>query len=271
MSEISYKPLIRDMVWSYSKLETFESCRYRWYLKYIKKRKDEDRFYASYGTFMHKILERFYRGDLKREEMLPEYLMNFKNEVKGTRPKECTLKSYIEKGADYLRTFEPLPYETVAVERKVDFNVDGIPFTGVIDFIGRDEEGLGIVDIKSASLKPFSGREKPTKNDLKLMRVLRQLYIYVIAVEQIYGELPTKLCINSIKSTQLLIFAVSNDQLSQTKQWVKDLVYQIENCDDFYPTQDVFGCYWICGINSYCEYDIAERKEKRWQRKHENR
>lgn len=35
MGEISYRPLIEAMTWSYSRLEIFDDCPYRWFLTYI--------------------------------------------------------------------------------------------------------------------------------------------------------------------------------------------------------------------------------------------
>lgn len=50
MGEVSYLPLIEDMVWSYSRIESFNDCPYRFFLKYISKCKETDKFYASYST-----------------------------------------------------------------------------------------------------------------------------------------------------------------------------------------------------------------------------
>ena len=60
MGEVSYRPLIEDMVWSYSRIECFDDCPYRWYLKYISGMKESPMFYTSYGSFMHRLLERVF-------------------------------------------------------------------------------------------------------------------------------------------------------------------------------------------------------------------
>lgn len=44
MGEISYAPLIEDMVWSYSRIKAFDDCPYRWYLKYIRHLHGKDMF-----------------------------------------------------------------------------------------------------------------------------------------------------------------------------------------------------------------------------------
>lgn len=105
MGDEIYRPLIEDIVWSYSNLETFDDCRYRWFLKYISKLKSEDKFYASYGLFMHTLLEKFYRGEMSKDDMLTTFLTDFSKEVKGTRPKASIVQKYIQCGIAYLESF----------------------------------------------------------------------------------------------------------------------------------------------------------------------
>lgn len=69
MGEISYKPLIDDMIWSYSRANSFDSCKYAWYLKYIYGMKENERFFSSYGSFMHKLIELYYRGKITKQEI----------------------------------------------------------------------------------------------------------------------------------------------------------------------------------------------------------
>ena len=111
MGIISYKPLIDDMTWSYSRIEAFNDCPYRFFLRYIKRFKEDDKFYSSYGSFIHKILERYYKGELTKDEMLTTFLLDFKKEVRGIRPKESTVQKYINAGCEYLKSFSPFPYK----------------------------------------------------------------------------------------------------------------------------------------------------------------
>lgn len=173
MGEVSYAPLIDDMVWSFSRIEAYESCPHRWYLRYIRKCKEKDKFYASYGSFMHKLIEKYYNGELTKAEMLVTYLRDFKKEVKGFRPKASTLEKFINGGVNYLKEFEPFPYKMLAVEKKVEFEVDGIKFIGFIDFLGLDESDgeLVVIDNKSRDLRQRSTRAKPTVKDIRELAV----------------------------------------------------------------------------------------------------
>ena len=69
MGDLIYRELINDMTWSYSRVKTFHDCPYRWFLKYIHDCKEVPMFYSSYGSFMHKLLEQYYKGMLSKEEI----------------------------------------------------------------------------------------------------------------------------------------------------------------------------------------------------------
>lgn len=199
MGEVNYAPLIDDMVWSYSRIKAFEDCPYRWYLKYIKKFHGKDMFFSSYGTFMHKLIELYHKGEKTPRQIVDMYLQDFKTEVVGRAPNRKVFSSYFTGGLQYLKALQPFPYGMVGVEKKVDFVVNGIPFIGYIDFLGEKDGDLYVVDNKSRILKPRSSRAKPTKADEELDAYLRQLYIYSAAVEEEYGKTPKSLCFNCFR------------------------------------------------------------------------
>ena len=262
MGEVNYKPLIDDMVWSFSRADSYGSCPHRWYLRYIRRCKEKDKFYASYGTFMHKLIEQYYNGELTKAEMLTTFLRDFKKEVRGFRPKEGTLKKFIDGAVAYLTNFEPFPYKMVAVEKKVEFEIEGIKFVGYIDFLGQDESDgeFVVIDNKSRDLKPRSTRAKPTVKDRELDEILRQLYIYCIAVEQEYGKLPKALCINCFRTGTFITEPFNKEAYEEAKKWVVERVEEIRQDEDFDPKPDLFQCFWICGVSDNCEHNASPWK-----------
>ena len=81
MGEINYAPLIDDMVWSYSRIKAFVDCPYRFYLKYIRHIHGKEMFFASYGTFMHKLIETYFKEGKSPRQLTDIYLRDFKKEV----------------------------------------------------------------------------------------------------------------------------------------------------------------------------------------------
>lgn len=241
------------MVWSYSRIKSYE-CPYAFFLKYISKTEKEEMFYSSYGKFMHKLIEKYYKNELSRDDMLMEFLSDFSKNVSGARPSSKIAKSYIEAGVEYIKTFTPFEYKTLAVEKFVEFDVDGIPFVGVIDYIGEKDGDIYIVDNKSKTLKPRSKRKKPTQNDEELDEMLRQLYLYSIAVKQMYGKYPKSLCFNCFRNGNFIEEPFDEEKLEEAKAWAKKRIEKIKDTDWFNPNVEFFYCRYICDVNKECCY-----------------
>lgn len=216
--------------------------------------KEAPQFFSSYGRWVHKLIEQYYKGELSKDELSIKFLFDFQKEVQGTRPQENTVQKYIQAGLKYFDEFEPLSFNTVAVEKKVNFEVDGSPFVGFIDYLGEKDGEYYIVDNKSRDLKPRSNRGKPTVKDRELDEMLRQLYIYSAAVKQEYGKFPKALCFNCFKAGTFIEEPFSEEAYNESIEWAKKNIEDIENTDDFYPNREFFSCRYICGYNTECCY-----------------
>lgn len=238
-----------------------------WFLKYIHypKLKEESKFYASYGLFMHELLEKYYGGMMSKDEILMSFLTNFSKRIEGSgRPKVSIIQNYFQSGKEFIKSLEPMPFEMVSVEEKINFDVDGIPFTGVIDYLGADSEGYAVVDNKSRKLKARSTRSKPTLKDKELDCMLRQLYLYAEAVRQKYGSLPKLLCFNCFRTGTFIKEPLSEITYHNTIEWAKRKVEEIAETEEFYPNREFFACYYICGMSNHCCYaeELLRRDKK---------
>jgi len=255
MGEVSYRPIIEEMVWSYSRIACFRNCPYQFFRKYILREKEAPRFYSSYGSFMHRLLEQYHKGELTGEEAQIKFLFGFQKEVRGARPKPETVQNYIHQGAAYLHRLEPLPFQTVAVEKEIHFSLGEFPFVGIVDYIGRRENGgLVIVDHKSRALSPRSVRERPTAADRALDEILRQLYLYAAAVEQEYGALPDTLCLNCFRNMVFIEEPFRESAYREALDWALQSIQMILEASDFGPLTDYFRCGSLCGLNDDCCY-----------------
>lgn len=254
MCDISYAPLIEDMTWSYSRIICYEQCRYKWFCKYILNMEENPRFYTSYGSFMHKLLEQYYKGELSKHDMKAKFLVDFSKEVQGQRPSERAVENYINRGIQYLDEFKPFPFNMVDVEMKVDYKINGIPFIGYIDYLGERDGEYYIVDNKSRELKPRSGRKKPTKKDEELDEMLVQLYLYAGAIKQIYGKFPKSLCFNCFKNNVFIEEPFIEKKYEEAVKWAIDSINYILSTEDFNPNIEYFGCVHLCGLTEECEY-----------------
>lgn len=218
-------------------------------------------FFASYGSFMHKLIELYYKEGRTSEQLCDMYLRDFKSKVVGWAPNKSVFGNYFKSGLQYLKTIKPFPYDVIAIEKRVDFNMSGIPFVGYIDFLGEKDGELYIVDNKSRNLKPRSTRSKPTKSDLELDDYLKQLYLYSAAVEQEYGRTPQSLCFNCFRTPILIEEPFSEQAYAESRQWLFNKVQEITEETDFSPNIEYFKCTHLCEMRDFCEYyRLSQRK-----------
>ena len=259
----SYKLIMDGFTWSYSRIKCYDDCPYQFFLKYFCDIEEEPLFYSSYGSFIHKLIEKYYRGILSKDDMLTEFSTEFYNNVKGARPQESTVQKYIKCGIEYLSSFRPFEYKMIDVEKRVEFEIGGLNFLGFIDYLGEKEGEYYIVDNKSRDLKPRSKRKKPTVKDQELDIMLKQLYIYSAAIKQEYGKFPKALCFNCFRTGVFIEEPFNENSYNEAVEWVKNKVEEIKSTDDFYPNRDFFLCHYICGVSNECIYDQMAREERR--------
>lgn len=221
-------------------------------MKYISDEQDEPQFYSSYGTFMHRLIERFLKGEAARDELVIEFLTEFHSEVLGERPAQSTVQKYIQQGVTYLRTMEPFPFNTLAVEKEIFFEIDGIPFVGIVDYVGERDGKIYIVDNKSRDLKPRG--KKRTRKDDELDEMLGQLYLYSAGIFQEYGRYPDYLCFNCYRTGEFITEPFQEKVFIETLISAKKCVREIEAEEEFAPRLDYFSCRNICGVRHECCY-----------------
>lgn len=249
------------MTWSYSRIKTFEDCPYRFFMKYFYQVEDEPMFYASYGSFIHDIINKYYLGELNERELTTTFITGFSTNVQGERPAESTVKKYIDAGLDYFENFKPFECNTVAVEQHATWQWGKYKFQGYIDYIGEKDGDYFIIDHKSRELKPRSKRKKPTLKDQELDSMFVQLYTYAEYIKQRFGKYPKALYINAFRTKHLIEEEFSLEKFEEAKNWALETIETIKKTEGFYAYDNYFTCRYICGVNRECEYYQIGREQ----------
>lgn len=250
-----YDLKIESMEWSYSRLSAYENCPYKWLVRYIYGIKGQSKFFAQFGSFMHSILQKYLNHELNHNELTIYYLTNFRKEVSGSAPNKKIYSGYLNQGRQYLKTLSLPDREVLGVELKLKWEFAGYPFQAYIDCLSRDEDGkVYITDHKSRTLKPRSGKRKPTKADKELDKYLRQLYIYAHAVHSIYGFYPDYLEFNCFRSGVWIQEPFRIEKMLEIEAWASSLIEKIISTDNWYANPDYWFCNHICDVSEDCEY-----------------
>lgn len=246
--------IISDFTWSYSRIQSFFSCRYQFFLRYILGLREQPLFFSDYGGFIHQIMEQYLRGELAEQDLSLHYLSHFREAVVGQAPNQKIFQRFFEDGLRYL-SHPQFPYPApLAVESRFSFSVERLPFVGIVDCLAEDNGQLILLDHKSRSLKPRSGRATPTKTDQELDDYLRQLYLYAIPVREQYGRFPDRLAFNCFRTGTLIQEPFQPERVEAVKAWAKEAVDTITENEDWSPDLDFWKCRYLCGLHHQCEY-----------------
>ena len=255
--------LIDLMTWSYSRINTYLQCPYQFYLKYIEGLDGAPMFFSEYGSFVHEILARYYSGEIKAQDALNNYLIQFPTRTIGAYPSQSIKTGYFQDGISCMKTLSPVDGSVIETEQRVEFSISGKPFVGFVDLVYEDSEShLCIMDHKSRALKPRSKRKKPTQGDIELEFYLRQLYLYSIPVKEKHGRYPDFLEFNCYRTGNRIKEPFHIDALDEAKSWAVNTIEQIGRETRWRPNLEYWKCKYLCGFCQECEYaQIATFKE----------
>ena len=253
--------LLDTMTWSFSRLNSFYNCPYEWKLRYIDCNKSENGFFGEYGSLIHKILEKYEKGELSLFELNDYYEEHFSENVPHDAPpnKYVDIKqSYYEKGLDYFNNIDLDldKYEVLGVEKEVRFQIAGKDFVGYIDLLLKEKETgkIIILDHKSASIKILKNG-KVSKSDQEHVReFIRQLCLYAIPIIEEYGHVD-ELWWNLFKDKNWLKMPFNKEDYDEAIQWAEDTLKLIETEKEWLPNPDFYYCNYLCGQRNHaCEY-----------------
>lgn len=183
--------------YSYSRIDTFRQCQYRFYLKYRKEIISEERAVAlDVGTFCHEILEDRGNSIIKNEKLLTasEVKENKKEEyeiLKNTFSSEWnktdkTGRDYNDKFKEFWSMYDSEmtdpEWHVEACEK--EFNIvlgEKYILHGFIDRIDKNDQGdYKVIDYKTAA-KIYTEKERDES---------MQMFIYALAIYIMYGRFP---------------------------------------------------------------------------------
>ena len=268
------------MKWSFSRVNTYENCKYNFYLDYILPRdirkkiyKPESNFWAENGSIVHKVLEKIFNGEITASEAGTYYTECYESDIESTA-KPATMERTFEKCADYLSdsNFDWVEnYDILGVELKVDYELFGYKFIGFIDLLLQRKDNGKIILIDHKSSDYFFKRNGEVKANLKkkLDEYKRQMYMYSNAVKEKFGVYPDMLCWHHFKDGgKFSTVPFDMKEYEETMQWFLDRVHEIEEEELFEPVnpeENYFFCNNLCSYRNTCEYVLESRNK----RKHE--
>lgn len=252
---------IKNMIWSFSRVNSSTTCPYSWYLQYIEEQDGEENAFAQFGTICHKALEKYYLQELDMFSVLGFYEENYPDYVTCDFPPNKYVdlgeKTY-QQGLDYFSgiNFDFDKYEVLGVEQENFFKVGDYPFKGYIDALFRDKETGEIIisDNKTSSFKYLKNGSVSSKDRDHFESFKKQLYLYSIPVLEKYGRVD-KLSWNMIRDNKILEIPWEKEELEKTINWAIESIKILEQEMLWLPdTSNTYYCQVLCNFRNSCLY-----------------
>lgn len=270
----SYGKIIKQMVWSHSRVTCYDTCPYNFFLKYVVNNDSlylaENNFYAELGSFIHSILEMILNGELAQDDAL-EYFIDHYDENVFYTTKESIMDKSFEACAAYLRELDLSwlsNFDIIGVEKRIhttiaDENGKEYPFIGYIDVAIRDRESgeISIIDHKSAAYPlKADGVTVLKRSEHSFESYKRQLYLYSKWIHDEYGIFPKYLIWNHFKEQKIVAIEFDKDEYDAAMRWYTDEIHKIEEDEDFVANYNYFFCNNLCEFRDSCEYNEANNE-----------
>ncbi len=253
------------MIYSYSRLGTFEQCPLKYKFRYIDKIKPpvKDSIESYLGSCVHKTLEWIYTSGKNPsvDEVVSYYSQfwtkNYKKEILIVK-KEFQAKDYFNKGLgfllNYYKKYYPFEDGTLACEKKIIINLQGEEIYKIIGFIDRlvynsKTKEYEIHDYKTA-------KNLPSRKEIKENK---QLALYSIAIKETHGKETKIVLIWHYLAHELEIQERKTDEeLEILKQEIIEEIEKIKSTKEFPPKKTML-CHW-CEYKDICP--VWNSKEK---------
>lgn len=247
-------------------MNSFYTCPYEWYLHYIECNPSLGGFFGAYGSFMHKILEMYERGELDIFSAPQYYEENFNDAIPWDAPPNQYVdirQSYYDKGLEYLENIDLIldEYEVLGIEQEVRFKIGDYDAVGYIDLLLKDKSdgNIIILDHKSAALKFKKNGEISKKDARHFLDFQRQLYLYSKPVIEQYGKVDW-LVWNMFRQRDYIKVPWTEDGYNEALNWAENTIHRIEAEEEWSANPDYYYCHNLCGQRNICEYGEGMRE-----------
>jgi len=259
------------MVYSHSRLKTFENCRRKFAFQYIEKPDivKRDSIEAFMGSRVHEALEELYKSvqmerTPKWEEVRDSYEFgwdkNWNDEILIVR-KEFSADDYRNVGRRCLQDYFVKHYpfaegKTLALEEKIWVDLDGTgtyKLQGFIDRLTEQDDGtIEIHDYKTSN-------RVPSQEDVNRER---QLALYQIGIEERWPDVTgVVLKWHYLRAGRIMVSRRSRESLEELKTETIQLIDTVEDAKarNEFPPHESMLCDW-CEFHSICpakQHEIA--------------
>ncbi|MDD5749275.1 MAG: UvrD-helicase domain-containing protein [Patescibacteria group bacterium] len=249
---------------SFSQLKAYEACPWQYFYNFVAKVPSRGSAQFSFGKTMHSALQKFYQlmisraeakqGDLfgknkkniepphpTEKDLLEFYKQSWIDDwYQDQQQKDKYYQSGIKQLKEFYRKFKDNWRVPLFLEKGFTIKIKDYSLRGVFDRVDALAGGWEIIDYKT-------GRPK-TKLDFDDKK---QLLIYQIAAEEVFGQKINNLTFYYLENNQPLSFVGQEKDIAKTKDWIVTTIEKILSHD--FSASPGHVCSY-CDFKSVCPY-----------------
>lgn len=239
-------------VYSVSQLKMYESCPRKYLYGYVYKIPTSSKHFFDFGTSVHSVLENLIPlFDSNSKEFLEQtgIVMLHKFWISKGYESAIQEKEYFQKGVEAIKSFIEKEFnlrekkrEVVAMEKEFLIEVNGKKIIGFIDRIDKVNDEYEILDYK-------------TSNSMETLESLSenlQLYVYAIALKELYDKYPSKVGLWYLVHDKLMQVQIDIKNIAKIKEKIIELIDGIES-NNFVAKPSFFNCTY-CDFSNICNF-----------------
>lgn len=256
MARLTYEQLEKvkekygvSRLWSWSKINTYMTSPYEYYLSYVahEKQDNDNCAYGPIGTCVHDRLERYYNGEISYEDMLEEFEDGWLTSIdiadlkfdRNDEEKNESIKTKYKADVEHFFKNHKRMADKVICEKFVTAKIGDNVLQGYADAIFKDTDGVyNIIDHKTSS--KFSSKAVEEKSG--------QLTVYAVALTQLgvpldkirIGFQMVKYCTvtyhqknGAVKTRDVERYKMGESLATNCRMWLKDAGYSEDETDDY--------------------------------------
>ena len=236
-------------IWSWSRVSTFMTSKYEYYLKYVKHVPEnrQDCGYAPLGSIAHDTLDSFYEGEIQYEDMTEQFNDGWITAIdiadlkldRNDEEHDASIKAKYKEDLQHFFKNHVKYEQKLLIEKPVIAKVGSNVFVGYIDALFKDDDGnYNIVDFKTSS--KYSGKTAGEKSG--------QLVLYGMGLIQ--AGVPAdkvRICWNflkyttveyqqkngAVKTREIERCKIGESLQSNARMWLKSAGYNEDDVDDY--------------------------------------
>jgi CRISPR/Cas system-associated exonuclease Cas4 (RecB family) len=225
------------------------------YLTYIKRADRENNFFGEYGSFIHKLLEEYFSGNMEIDDMVEYYEKNYSINIITSPPPypKGMAENYYNSGLDFFADFNSYGirrenYEILEIEESTYTGFDDISLVIKPDIILKNKKTgkITLIDYKTAR-----------KDDKKIEAYKKQLLMYTYFLWSEKQLEVDNIKIWFIKSKEFYTIEKNPHDVITMLDWIKSVRNKITEERNFEPNlskDNEYFCSNICSMRLWCEY-----------------